>query len=362
MTEQNTDNITDRPVADRTLAIRQAIKAGDRGLELQTMDDYARFAMKVAASQFCPPGFSEVDCFIALEKGAEVGLTPMQSLESIYVVNSRATLFGDAIKGLCEASGLMVDYDQVEIGTYPNDDYGWEVLSQRRGRKPLKTRFTIDDAKIAKLWGKTGKEGKPTPWITAPKRMLLMRARGFNLRDNFTDVLKGLQIGELVDPEAQAGFEHAKAVVGRLFEPRFEQQPAQEPTPTEPKRRGRPPKQAVETPAESPAPPPEAPEPAPSPNIPAQPQSPPESRSTQPQETLFGSDEPAAEIISRLKAAMIPQEKFIELMVGLGFIDAEVEDIRAGYFGIEKCDSDSLNLALKDWASVIKKLGGAANA
>ena len=149
----------------------------------------------------------------------------------------------------------------------------------------------------------------------------------------------------------------------KVVSPNFaEPQPAQEPTPTEPKRRGRPPKQAAETPAETPTPPPDAREPAPSPNIPAQPQSPPESRSTQPQETLFGSADPAAEIVSRLKAAKIPQEKFVELMLGLGFIDAEVEDIRAGYFGIEKCDSDLLNLALKDWASVIKKLGGAANA
>ncbi len=45
------------------------------------------------------------------------------------------------------------------------------------------TEFSVGDAVVAKLWGKRGYNGKDTPWITNPKRMLKMRARGFGLRD-----------------------------------------------------------------------------------------------------------------------------------------------------------------------------------
>ena len=52
------------------------------------------------------------------------------------------------------------------------------------------TTFSEQDAKVAGLWGKSG------PWKQYPKRMLQMRARGFNLRDNFADILGGLITAE----------------------------------------------------------------------------------------------------------------------------------------------------------------------
>jgi hypothetical protein len=48
----------------------------------------------------------------------------------------------------------------------------------------------MGDAKAAKLWGKAG------PWTDYPKRMMKFRARGFLLRDQFGDILKGLRTAE----------------------------------------------------------------------------------------------------------------------------------------------------------------------
>jgi hypothetical protein len=59
-------------------------------------------------------------------------------------------------------------------------------VAKRKGRKPVIAKFSVDDAKRAGLWGKSG------PWQAYPKRMMQMRARGFALRDAFPDVLKGL--------------------------------------------------------------------------------------------------------------------------------------------------------------------------
>jgi hypothetical protein len=54
----------------------------------------------------------------------------------------------------------------------------------------VESRFSVEDAKRAGLWGKQG------PWTAYPKRMLSMRARGFAIRDCFADVLKGLITAE----------------------------------------------------------------------------------------------------------------------------------------------------------------------
>jgi hypothetical protein len=63
-------------------------------------------------------------------------------------------------------------------------------VAHRRGRTPVTVKFSVEDAKRAGLWGKTG------PWQAYPKRMMQMRARGFALRDAFPDVLKGLITAE----------------------------------------------------------------------------------------------------------------------------------------------------------------------
>ena len=64
---------------------------------------------------------------------------------------------------------------------------------KRKGDPEVKSgEFSVADAKKAGLWGKTG------PWTQYSDRMLKMRARGFALRDGFSDVLRGLGIAEEV--------------------------------------------------------------------------------------------------------------------------------------------------------------------
>lgn len=176
---------------------------GQRGLELKTIDDMYRFANYIIAGGFAPKGMEKPETvLVALQMGLEIGLSPMASMQNIAVINGRPAVWGDAVPGLVRGSGLMEKYEEYEIGTYPNDDYGYRVTSKRKGDpKPIITDFTIADAKKAGLWGKTG------PWTFYPKRMLKMRARAFNLRDNFPDVLKGLYTVEEMKDVAEAEYE-----------------------------------------------------------------------------------------------------------------------------------------------------------
>jgi hypothetical protein len=223
-TETHT-NETLPPEKTGALALTGPIPAGHRGVELRTLNDYYRFAQFVVAANMLPPGIlNEAGVVIALQRGAEVGLLPMQALQSIYVVNNSPHLYGDAPKAIVEASGLMEDCKEFEEGTYPQKDYKWVCIVKRRGRSKRRSEFSIADAETAQLWGKKSKEGKPSPWVLYPKRMLMWRARGYALRDEFPDVLKGFPIRELVDE-----FDGAKPAVGQVIEPAS---PASSPPPS----------------------------------------------------------------------------------------------------------------------------------
>lgn len=151
-------------------------------------DTAVRLARYISASGLAPTGIQTFEAvFTAMQLGAEVGLTPMASLQNIAVVNGRPTIWGDAQLGLVRASGLLIEFKETYEGTPGTDGYTAVCLARRRGdlHDTVNT-FSIADAKEAGLWGKTG------PWKTNHKRMLKMRARAFTLRDAFTDILKGI--------------------------------------------------------------------------------------------------------------------------------------------------------------------------
>ena len=170
---------------------KSPITFGQTGVQLASLEDAFRFAKAICESGFAPRGMEKPESvLIALQWGAELGLTPMAGLQNIAVVNGRPALFGDAALALVRSSGQLEDYKEDEVGEAGKDSYGFKVTVKRKGQSAQSETFTIADAKAAKLWGKSG------PWTDYPRRMLKFRARGFVLRDTFGDVLKGLRTAE----------------------------------------------------------------------------------------------------------------------------------------------------------------------
>jgi hypothetical protein len=157
-----------------------------------TIKEAIEFAELLSKSSLVPKDFvgNPGNIIVAIQWGAEVGLAPMQAMQNIAVINGRPCLWGDAVLALVRASGLL-DAIREEV-----TDAGATCTVKRRGCVPISRTFTVEDAKRAGLWEKRGRDGQPTPWVTYPKRMLQMRARAFALRDEFTDVLKGMHIAE----------------------------------------------------------------------------------------------------------------------------------------------------------------------
>jgi len=177
---------------------RQSIAVGARGLDLRSFEDMWRFATAVSKTPFVPKGMEKPETImVAVQMGLELGISPMQALQNIAVINGKPSIYGDLAKGLVMASGLCESFKEWyespprEKGAEDNRTAVCEV--KRVGMEPLRREFSIADAKRAKLWGKAG------PWTDYPARMLRWRAVGWAIRDGFPDVIKGIGIREEVE-------------------------------------------------------------------------------------------------------------------------------------------------------------------
>lgn len=171
----------------------------------QTFEEYYRYAVMAVKSGIMPWDCKTPENAMArLLHGAELGLKPMQSLQSIAVINGRPSVWGDAALAICLE--VLDEFEEI----YSNDPTEGPMYTCRAVRTRGKTKRTVThtysklDAETAKLWGKQNKSYKTgemvdSPWVTNPKRMLQMRARGFTLRDICPDMLKGMHLKEEID-------------------------------------------------------------------------------------------------------------------------------------------------------------------
>src|SRR6185503_5595619 len=151
-----------------------------------------RFAEKIASSSLCPTQFKGKpgDVFIAMQMGAEVGLSPMSAIQNIAVINGRPSLWGDALLGVIKAHKDCKAIREWMDGSVEAGNAIAYCGITRKGQNEEIRSFSMNQAKKAGLWGKSG------PWSLYPERMLQMRARGFCGRDVFADALKGLHSAE----------------------------------------------------------------------------------------------------------------------------------------------------------------------
>jgi len=187
----NTHETSNETAVIKAASNKAPITFGDSGVKLASLEDAYRFANAIVASGFAPRGMEKPEAvLVAIQLGAEIGLSPMAALQNTAVINGRPAIYGDAALALVRGSGLLVSYKEEEIGEPGSDAHGYRVTAVREGDQTAVETFTVGDAKRAKLWGKNG------PWSDYPKRMLRFRARGYVLRDLFGDVLKGLRTVE----------------------------------------------------------------------------------------------------------------------------------------------------------------------
>lgn len=164
----------------------------------QTLEEAMKFCDFLATSTVVPKDFigKPANIFVAVQWGMELGLAPLQAMQNIAVINGRPSIWGDAMLALVMASPVFGDINEFSEGSGDNEVAICQV--RRKGGEWKEQRFSVADAKAAKLYNKTG------PWSEYRSRMLKMRARSWALRDTFPDVLKGMPCTEEIrDIEAE---------------------------------------------------------------------------------------------------------------------------------------------------------------
>lgn len=172
-----------------SLAIRNNFLISPNSLT-EAMD----YAKMIANSSFCPSAMKGKagDVIIAMQMGAEVGLSPMQALQNIAIINGRPSLWGDAALALVLSNPHYITHREWIEGTIKEGNLIAYCAITRKNSDEYVKSFSQQDAQRAGLWNKEG------PWKQYPERMLQMRARAFCIRDKFADALKGINFAEEV--------------------------------------------------------------------------------------------------------------------------------------------------------------------
>lgn len=165
-------------------------------LVLRTEEDVGRHATRIWESSLRPASAKSArDVGLILMAGRDAGLTPTQTCQNVMIVNGRPSIWGDAMWSLVLAHPEFAGKREQIVGD--GDDRVCEVMLIRRKMVHGEAvtlqetgRFSVADAKRAKLWGKAG------PWSAYPDRMLKIRARTFAARDLFSDAIGGMGVVE----------------------------------------------------------------------------------------------------------------------------------------------------------------------
>lgn len=190
----------------------------------QTWNELYNYAKEISQTEFVPDQMRNKPAAVLAcwQKGHEVGLPPMASLQNIAIINGRPSIhsggYWSLVVGhpLCEWTEELSSEEALKAG------YG-ECTVKRRGAPHAKTRrFTIEMAKTAGLWGGTGdsqEKREKSVWFKYPGRMLQMRARHLAGDDAIPEAAQGLipsDIAEELEPRDVTPLEEPKDKKPRL--------------------------------------------------------------------------------------------------------------------------------------------------
>jgi hypothetical protein len=159
------------------------------GFEFEDLDGMFRAAQCYLQSGFAPKAFTTPQqLVICWARGAELGLRPLQAIDGLTVINNRIGIMGDLALAMCRQTGELEKYEKEWTGE--DNALTCHVTLKRKGSPEHVYTFSVLEAKQADIYVRN------PVWKQYPKRMTYYRALGFGLRDEFSDVLKGMYTAE----------------------------------------------------------------------------------------------------------------------------------------------------------------------
>lgn len=174
-----------------------AVKPARAPLEFipKNLDDAWRVSELVAKSGILPDALrgKPHDLLVTIMTGAELGLSPMQSIRSISVVKGKgyldALLKVALVKQSPECEYFRLVKSDATVATF---------TTKRRGEGETTLSFTIAEAKAAQLGGRSDDN-----WAKYPALMLRRRASSQLADEVYPDVVRGIAADDELPPERE---------------------------------------------------------------------------------------------------------------------------------------------------------------
>ena len=167
-----------------------AVQSRSFGITPRGIEEAIRLAKIMAASGLMPKSIETPEAvFVAMQMGAEIGLSPMASVQNIAVINGRPGIYGDAALAIIRSSGQLEEFKEWSEGERKKPDWTYFCRVKRKGCEAVTGSYSWAEALEAGF-----DQVKPeSPWKRWTNRMMQFKARNFAMRDQFADFLKGIR-------------------------------------------------------------------------------------------------------------------------------------------------------------------------
>lgn len=176
-----------------TIEIHKEASVASRVLEPRGFEEAWRLAQVAHRSGLC--AVASVDAaMVIIGTGMELGLSAMQSLRGIYVIDGKPSLYAQTMLACVRASGLLESWAIVERTTKR-----CVIDAHRKGDKaPVRFEWTIERADAITFGPKDSKKSLTSKdvWKNDPTGMLFNRCTSEACRVLFSDVMLGLYTPE----------------------------------------------------------------------------------------------------------------------------------------------------------------------
>lgn len=167
--------------------------------EPENLDQALALATRLAESNLLPKALQKrpSDVLVVMMMGRDLGLTSMQSLRQVHVIEGRPSMSAEMMVALCLQRPDVCEF----FSLVESSDSKATYRTKRKGAEPVSMSYTIEQAAKAKLVGKQN-------WQNHTAAMLRARASSSLARVVYPDLTNGIlsedEADEIVVPQAGA--------------------------------------------------------------------------------------------------------------------------------------------------------------
>lgn len=184
--EQDIEVVPDPETTQTSQAVVTQHPQKERMMEFYSKEQHVlinSLAETFLLSGALPVKMNKAQISVSLLAGYEVGLKPVQSVNSFYFVNGKVAIYGNIVIAMVMAAG-----HDVEWAENCDENYAEVKITRGDNGRSMRAKLTMEQAKARGYYKNL--------WVTYPEKMLKYRAFGQIVSFLCADVLNGMVMGD----------------------------------------------------------------------------------------------------------------------------------------------------------------------